>query len=335
MQNKDNMHQHHSQENNQENKRQDSGRSMVEMLGVLAVIGVLTVGGIFGYTYGMNKYQANKITQELNLVDNQMAITLLQDHEEEFDVLLGAPYEKGMLQTSSEYVFNYGCGWEINLEENPLCQPEQVTYFERLDNVPYKICQMMASRTQYLPYLVEQDINGDIDLIGSRCREGNENTLELLFDASLKNDEYDAFLSTIPVSTAPIPCLDNSNCGPNQYCYRKGISHAEAEAALSAEEALTQGICKDVYRDIIKSGDIVFSKTPVSWYTAQRMCQALGVPMLNESSYRAFDVYPGVFYGNVPRYLWGYSLSPGLAQIVDVMKPLPMIRYYKAHDSGE
>ncbi|MBQ3695758.1 MAG: hypothetical protein II938_02150 [Alphaproteobacteria bacterium] len=41
----------------------ESGRSMVEMLGVLAIIGVLSVGGIAGYTMAMNKHKAN------NLVD--------------------------------------------------------------------------------------------------------------------------------------------------------------------------------------------------------------------------------------------------------------------------
>jgi len=39
----------------------ESGRSMVEMLGVLAIIGVLSVGGIAGYTMAMNKFRANEI----------------------------------------------------------------------------------------------------------------------------------------------------------------------------------------------------------------------------------------------------------------------------------
>ena len=41
-------------------KKAEHGRSMVEMLGVLAVIGVLSIGGIAGYTLGMNKYRANQ-----------------------------------------------------------------------------------------------------------------------------------------------------------------------------------------------------------------------------------------------------------------------------------
>ena len=42
-------------------KKSESGRSMVEMLGVLAIIGVLSVGGIAGYSLGMRKHRANQI----------------------------------------------------------------------------------------------------------------------------------------------------------------------------------------------------------------------------------------------------------------------------------
>ena len=42
-------------------KNNESGRSMVEMLGVLAIIGVLSVGGIIGYSTAMKKYKVNQI----------------------------------------------------------------------------------------------------------------------------------------------------------------------------------------------------------------------------------------------------------------------------------
>ena len=42
-------------------KKLESGRSMVEMLGVLAIIGVLSVGGIAGYSLSMRRHRANQI----------------------------------------------------------------------------------------------------------------------------------------------------------------------------------------------------------------------------------------------------------------------------------
>ena len=46
-------------------KGDESGRSMVEMLGVLAIMGVLAIGGIAGYRYAMDKYNANEILNEV------------------------------------------------------------------------------------------------------------------------------------------------------------------------------------------------------------------------------------------------------------------------------
>ena len=47
-------------------RKNESGRSMVEMLGVLAIIGVLSIGGIAGYTLSMNRYRANSVVDIAN-----------------------------------------------------------------------------------------------------------------------------------------------------------------------------------------------------------------------------------------------------------------------------
>ena len=46
----------------------ESGRSMIEMLGVLAIIGVLSVGGIAGYSKAMNKFKTNKIADNVSML---------------------------------------------------------------------------------------------------------------------------------------------------------------------------------------------------------------------------------------------------------------------------
>ncbi len=40
------------------------GRSMIEMLGVLAIVGVLSVGGIAGYSKAMEKFKVNRAIEE-------------------------------------------------------------------------------------------------------------------------------------------------------------------------------------------------------------------------------------------------------------------------------
>ena len=47
-----------------------SGRSMVEMIGVLAIIGVLSVGAIAGYSKAMMKYKLNKQSEQLSTIIN-------------------------------------------------------------------------------------------------------------------------------------------------------------------------------------------------------------------------------------------------------------------------
>ena len=50
------------------NNSNENGRSMIEMLGVLAIIGVLSVGGIAGYSKAMMKYKINKTIEQITLI---------------------------------------------------------------------------------------------------------------------------------------------------------------------------------------------------------------------------------------------------------------------------
>ena len=45
-------------------KQNEQGRSMVEMLGTLSIVGVLSAGAIGGYSYAMNKHRTNELIYE-------------------------------------------------------------------------------------------------------------------------------------------------------------------------------------------------------------------------------------------------------------------------------
>ena len=49
-------------------KNEQTGRSMVEMLGVLAIIGVLSVGGIAGYSKAMTKFKITKTFDQVSMM---------------------------------------------------------------------------------------------------------------------------------------------------------------------------------------------------------------------------------------------------------------------------
>lgn len=48
------------------------GRSMIEMLGVLAIVGVLSVAGISGYIKAMNEYRINKVIADYTSILNSV-----------------------------------------------------------------------------------------------------------------------------------------------------------------------------------------------------------------------------------------------------------------------
>ena len=60
-------HQHTNHLSYVRNKASNAGRSMVEMLGTLAIIGVLSIGGLAGYKMAITRYKANAILNAFSL----------------------------------------------------------------------------------------------------------------------------------------------------------------------------------------------------------------------------------------------------------------------------
>ncbi len=82
-----------------------SGRSMVEMLGVLAIIGVLSVGAIAGYSKAMMKYKLNKHAESINMLINNSLQMLSQLGPKEEDVKYHAVtlYKLGLIPDGIRY----------------------------------------------------------------------------------------------------------------------------------------------------------------------------------------------------------------------------------------
>ena len=67
-------------------KNNENGRSMVEMLGVLAIIGVLSAGGLAGYSKAMFKHKMNSTLDQITmLVTNIRTMYGTQDNYEGLD----------------------------------------------------------------------------------------------------------------------------------------------------------------------------------------------------------------------------------------------------------
>lgn len=76
-------------------KQMQSGRSMIEMLGVLAIIGVLSVGGIAGYSKAMMKFKVNKTVDEVTQIATN--IRTLFGGQRSYEALTNDVINKGHL----------------------------------------------------------------------------------------------------------------------------------------------------------------------------------------------------------------------------------------------
>jgi hypothetical protein len=164
-------------------KKAEHGRSMVEMLGVLAVIGVLSIGGIAGYTLGMNKYRANQLLNEINIASHSLATMLMTNEREALTLTLGNPYDQGRIGTE-EFMFNYGCGRDATSESE--CPIEETGYWMTVNNVPEGVCRSLMDSSRHLAYLIDQKVNDVTVENGANCVTGNFNQITWFFD--VKNE---------------------------------------------------------------------------------------------------------------------------------------------------
>ena len=170
-----------NRQNPQQNGSSESGRTMTEMLGVLVIMGILSLGGIAGYRYGMNKYKANETIAELSLYVVDIATQMIND--ESADIQLGhLP-----LKTRMEYPLSVYLG-------------ETAGYFElEVSTVPTGVCkQILRSEWQVPEAIIVNDafVNKTEDIIDGTvsvddaCNQA-ENTVAFEFYKTLTPCEGD------------------------------------------------------------------------------------------------------------------------------------------------
>ncbi len=150
------------------------GRSMVEMLGVLAIIGVISIGGIAGYRMAMNRYQANQIANEINLMRTDAKMKVARGVE----LLLGEPYdgEEGHLKFNESYAVEIAYPVIISDEEGG-----EEGYSFTLSGIPAGVCKPLATLLDSMDDTAALEINGgDYTTTENLCSE-TENEVMVAF----------------------------------------------------------------------------------------------------------------------------------------------------------
>jgi len=129
-------------------KKDQFGRSMVEMLGVLAIIGVLSVGAIAGYSSAMTKHKLNKQAEQLSWLLN-----ILYQYKSQWvfnEHVHLAPYYKKMglipeemIKDDSAYIYD-AFGFKLELRTNDvydnICRAVILRYQSRNEKVSFEMC---------------------------------------------------------------------------------------------------------------------------------------------------------------------------------------------------
>ncbi len=299
-----------NQKKQQETQVPDSGRSMVEMLGTLAVIGVLSITGVMGYKYAMNKYQVNKIANELNVLSQQIFLTMSMPHNGEYELSLGEVYDEGSITTAS-YAFDFGCGNDITVETP--CTEDEPHYFISLEAVPAEIRLPLAQLMEQLPNVTivtnneellafvytRDDITEDGNSVVSTSNDvavttmtesittkettfatsTSPSTLETLSSTTIQTITEIVTSSPIFTTTDSVPmgeCSTNEDCvkthGVGYYCW----TYATCSAG---NENIEEGKCLKVEIDrsatsVIDGAKIIISQKSMNWWSAERFCKA-------------------------------------------------------------
>ena len=218
-----------------QNQAQD-GRSMVEMLGVLAIIGVLSIGGIVGYRWGMDKHVSNQILYEMNLNSTQLAMLLQRGDRDGVTLSLGSPYDDGKFRTV-DYGFKYGCGEEDEIEEHT-CALNETMYFMTTTGLPKRVCNMLNDSVFGMAYYYNHKINGRVD---GECDDSN-NTVTVFFETDSMIDgetsqPEESETQTPTPETTTTPELTNPICDETcpVMCNAEGKCECPGGSKLSAD----------------------------------------------------------------------------------------------------
>ena len=180
-----------------------SGRSMVEMLGVLAVMGVLTIGGISGYNYAINKYHANQVLQDIHLIYQELKYpnTVHQI------VFKGAFPDMALdIQSPYEYSFDFANPDDFNYDSTSEKTPNLISV--NVSGISKTACGILLKTKP--EYVLMLKANGESTW---NCTQ-DENELSYIFEITTDKLEY----GKCTVCTGEYCFDDDLNCPEGEYC---------------------------------------------------------------------------------------------------------------------
>ncbi len=279
------------------NLKIQSGRSMVEMLGTLAIIGVLSIGGIAGYKYGMDKYRANETLRNISL----RTVDLITQASQGRPALSFAEWE------NEDTVYDFSNPAYCDSDDNLIIFDIGAT-----EKIPQNICQIIFDGLSNVA--VQIDINESPAISKDSC--GKNNTMTFYFagggNASVDNDTGEGAAEEKCGSTVCGTCqkcenetcvtvadyeqkcttddnksgwcvgetcqAETCNCDTGYYC---------ADTNGSCEHPTSSGTCveaKSKFKEEVIDGTTYYiSRNTMTWWDGMSACKAMGKKMINHN----------------------------------------------------
>lgn len=180
-----------------------SGRSIVEMLGTLAIMGILSIGGIVGYNYAMSKHRANQVLQDIRLVYQELKYpnTVHQIVSEgsfpDIELDLQSPYE---------YDFDFANPDDFDYDSTSETLPNLISVI--VSGVPQTACDILLKTKP--EYVLMLKANGQ----SVWTCDKSENELSYIFEITTDSLEY----GTCSVCTGEHCFDDKLNCSEGEDC---------------------------------------------------------------------------------------------------------------------
>ena len=306
-------------------KPNETGRSMVEMLGVLAIVGVLSVGGISAYSKAVEKHKANEALHKASLMattvsayamtnDGKLPSTItdfpnsgyttsLTDNGTQFNLTLS-----GIDKDVCTQIKNSKGGMVRNVDCDETSGDATITYYKNLATNDEE-----GAKSPTGPDPACMDVKCDD---GLKCFHGECKCSTGLFMCGTECCAEGTYCSQgADISTYTCAVPEDGDCKKNSDCKdAEGNVDTSKYCQLSASDCTgpTGGVCtdkgkldnlKDTADFIVKtlnlpSGNLTVYKSSkeMNWWSASNLCQAHGKQMVSradlgvsENSFCYFD----------------------------------------------
>ena len=153
----------------------NAGRSMLEMLGVLAVIGVLSIGGLAGFKIAMNYHRANETIHDVMLRATNVPMKW-EDYQSKVKDF------KFTFEDMGAYKEHNGVGYDVVVKSEGPNSASGYAFRVEVSNVPSEVCKRIHNMNPPAVDEIVPSVDG--------CSNSLVNPMTFYFDEDQRVNQY-------------------------------------------------------------------------------------------------------------------------------------------------